>query len=211
MRHARLLSVCATMALASLAACHDDDDDDKVIALGAYDANVDFSAYKTYDVIEPDDVPSGETVPMAYLESNRIAVIQSIVHEMAQRGYVLDEDDPDLLISPMVRLQNVEVTVAKPYWYDYYYGYYWDYAYPWYDVDVVELRAGTLIIDAVDVRDPDDDSDDRLVFRGYVTAVLPDQPTDVSARIRGVVADIFDYWPDVTNTEEDDDDDQKDG
>ena len=197
MRHDHLYRVCAILALGSITACPSEDDQDKVVAAGAYDADVDFSAYKTYDVVEPDDIPAGEKVPMAYLEANRVAVLQSIVHEMEQRGYVLDEKDPDLKISPFVRMQNVEVTVAKPYWYDYYYGYYWGYSYPWYDYDVVDFKAGTLVIDAVDVGDPNNEMDDLLVFRGYATAMLPPKPTDVSDRIPGVVAEIFDFWPDV--------------
>jgi hypothetical protein len=163
---------------------------------GVYDMTADFSAYQTFDVVEPDDVPADEPAPQSYLESNRIAVTQAIINQMEGRGYVRDEAAPDLLISPMVRLQEVEVVVEQA-WYDYYYGWYWGYGYPWYDSDVITLEAGTLIIDAVDVGERENVEDDRLVFRGYATAILPTQPSDVSNEIHQAVADIFDFWPSV--------------
>jgi hypothetical protein len=193
----RVWTTCACTTILGLAACaHDEGSSLRVF--GTHDKSVDFSEYQTYDVVEPDDVPEGEIAPRAYLEANRVAVIHSIIGEMEARGYVRERSDPDLLVSPLVRLENVEnVVVESPYWYDYYYGWYWDYGYPWYAVDVIQLEAGTLIIDAVDVGDPADVEDDQLVFRGYATAILPRSPTDVSDRIPGVVAEIFDFWPDV--------------
>lgn len=191
--------VGAAVAFGVLAGCPADDDDDSEIDVsGTYDESVDFSAYKTYAIVQADDDPKDErTPPAAYLESNRIAVIQSIMHEMAARGYILDTSNPDLRISPFVRLRDIDVTVAQPYWYDYYYGYYWGYGYPWYTWDVVHLEEGTLIIDAVDVGIPDDPEDDKLVFRGHATGILPPQPTDISNQIPGIVAKIFRFWPPV--------------
>jgi len=183
------------LALTLFVACKDDEQPPESAAIGGvYDMTVDFRAYQTFDVVEPDKVPADEPAPKAYLESNRIAVIQSIVREMEERGYVRDQADPDLLITPMVRLQEVEVVVQEV-WYDYYYGWYWGYGYPWYDQDVIVLEAGTLLIDAVDVGEWDNAEDDQLVFRGYATALLPNQPVDVSDRIPEVVSDIFDLWP----------------
>jgi hypothetical protein len=179
-----------------LAACTEEEQalPEAPLVYGVYDMTADFSSYQTFDVVEPGDVPADEPEPKAYLESNRIAVIQSIVAEMEARGYVRDEADPDLLISPFVRLQDVEVVVEEA-WYDYYYGWYWGYGYPWYDQDVVTLQAGTLIIDAIDAGERENVGDDTLVFRGHATAILPTQPTDVSHEIADAVSEIFEFWP----------------
>lgn len=201
MRHAFRLFISpgATLALGLLAACTEEEEQlppEQPLVAGVYDMTADFSSYQTFDVVEPDDVPDAEPAPQAYLESNRIAVVQAIVSQMEGRGYVRDESDPDLVISPMVRLQEVEVLVEEA-WYDYYYGWYWGYGYPWYDQDIVTLEAGTLIIDAVDVGERENVEDDKLVFRGYATAILPPQPTDVSHQIQEAVAEIFEFWPSV--------------
>jgi hypothetical protein len=188
---------CAAIALTLFAACTEEEEEklpELPLIYGVHDMTADFSSYRTFDVVEPGDVPADETEPKAYLESNRIAVIQSIVAEMEQRGYTRDQTDPDLLISPFVRLQETEVLIEEA-WYDYYYGYYWGYGYPWYDQDVVTLEAGTLIIDAVDVGERENAADDKLVFRGYAAAILPTQPVDVSHEIAEAVSEIFDFWP----------------
>jgi hypothetical protein len=187
----------APLVVTLLAACTEDKDEELPelpVVAGLHDMTVDFSSYKTFDVVEPGEVPADEPAPKAYLESNRIAVVQAIIAEMEERGYVRDQNDPDLLVSPLVRLQEVEVVVTEA-WYDYYYGYYWGYGYPWYDQDVVQLEAGTLIIDAVDVGERENVDDDKLVFRGYATAIMPPQPTDVSHELTEVISEIFDFWP----------------
>jgi hypothetical protein len=198
MRHHPLPRVLAILALCLLPACSKEDENLLVVP-GVHDKSADFSSYRTYDLVESDDMPEGRKLPRAYLESNRLAVEQSIIREMESRGYVRDSSNPDLLVSPLVRFENVEVTVVQPYWSDYYYGSYWGYGYPWYDmdVDVVRLASGTLVIDVVDVVDPNDEQDDKLVFRGYATAVLPARPTDVSARIPAIITKIFSSWPTV--------------
>jgi hypothetical protein len=199
LHRASSLSICSGAALALtllLSACTEEEEQfpDAPIINAIYDMTADFSTYQTFNVVDPGDVPADEPAPEAYLESNRRAVVESIVSEMEARGYVRDQADPDLVITPFVRLQDVEVTVQQA-WYDYYYGWYWGYGYPWYDEDVVTLAAGTLIIDAVDVGERENVEDDKLVFRGYATAILPGQPTDVSDEISAAIAEIFDHWP----------------
>lgn len=190
----------ATLALTMLVACKPAEEQlpEGAVIVAVHDMTADFASYRTYDVVEPNDIPAAETAPRSYLESNRIAVIQSIIREMEARGYVRDQADPDLLLSPLIRLDQAEVLVEQAYWDAYYYGWYWGYAYPWYDQDVVVLGAGTLIIDAVDVGERENVEDDVLVFRGYAEAILPTQPTDVSEQISDAVAQIFNYWPSVT-------------
>lgn len=196
MRHESPLRFRAIVALTLLAGCPKNEDN-SLYVFGAYDETADFSSFQTYDVVQPDDVPDDQKAPKAYVAANRKAVIESIMDEMEDRGYVRDPSDPDLLVSPLVRHQDVEVTVVTPYyWYDYYYGAYWGYAYTWYDIDIVKLDAGTLIIDAVAVGDPEETDDDKLVFRGYATAILPEEPADISAKLPEVVARIFNFWPD---------------
>lgn len=182
---------------AALAACTEEAErhPDLPAVAGVYDMTVDFSAYETFDIVEPDQLPDGGSPPISLIEANRIAVLNSIAEELEARGYVRDQVSPDLEITTFVRYHDVEVVAESTYWYDYYYGWYWGYGYPWYDVDLIELEAGTLVIDAVDVGRLAEESDDMLVFRGTATGLLPDQPVDFSAQIPGVIADIFDFWP----------------
>ncbi len=193
-------SLCTcVLATAALVACADDDGDiaDLPIISGIYDRTVDFDDYQTFDIVEPDEIPAEQTLPRDLLEADRIALAQAIIEEMEGLGYVRDREDPDLEVTSFIRYRDAEIVTEAATWNRYYYGWYWGYAYPWYDRDVVELEAGTLIIDAVDVGEPDDDGDDVLVFRGSAVGLLPQQPTGTATRIPRVVEEIFEHWPDA--------------
>ncbi|MFO7566445.1 MAG: DUF4136 domain-containing protein [Enhygromyxa sp.] len=199
--------LCASLAFTLIAACKEDDQQElpEEAVIGAvHDMSADFSSYQSFDVVGTAEIPAERAAaPMAYLDANRDAVTQSIIREMENRGYVRDQTDPDLRISPLIRLEEIveaEGEAVEPHWYDYYYGWYWGYADPWYDEDVTGYGAGTLIIDAVDVGGRESVEDDKLVFRGYATEILPSEPSDVSERISEAVAEIFEHWPSVTRS-----------
>jgi inorganic pyrophosphatase/exopolyphosphatase len=59
----------------------------------------------------------------------------------------------------------------------------------------VEFEVGTIIIDAVDMKDPVDTEDDRLVFRGAASGVMYDDAEDATDRIEDAVHRIFTQWP----------------
>lgn len=187
---------------ATISACSDEPSPPLVFPVlidGVYDLSADFSAYQTYDLVEPEDL-GHEGRPQGYIESNRVAVIQSILDELSQRGLVLDQSNPDLRISPFVRLTEAD-SVDELWWWEHYWGWYWGYSAPWYSRDITEFEAGTLVIDAVDLGDPADPEDDRLVFRATATGLIPTEPQDVSDQIPGYVEDMFAYWPDPEDSQ----------
>jgi hypothetical protein len=76
-----------------------------------------------------------------------------------------------------------------------YYGWYWGYYESWYDSEQVTFDMGTVVIDAVDVKDQTDPDDDRLVFRGIASGLLYEGSDDATDRIENAVHYIFHEWP----------------
>jgi hypothetical protein len=193
----RQYTILAILALSSITGCADDEEEIPGLpyVTGVYDRTADFSEYETFDIVEPEEVANDQTMPAALIEANRIAITNAIVDELEDRGYVRDEDSPHLKVTTFVRYREYEVVTERAYWQDYYYGWYWGYGYPWYNRNIVEYEAGTLIIDAVEVGEPEDETDDMLVFRGVAGAMLPERPVDLTDDIPVIVDEIFDYWP----------------
>ena len=199
MRHGfqRFACVSGTLALMLFTACDPGDEEqsvDESRSYGLYDKNAGWTAYHTFDVVQPAHIIGNEHPPKGYIESNRMTMVKSIIAEMEDRGYVHDKVHPDLMISPFVRLDDIDFAGPRP-WHDYYYGWYWGYHYPWDSGHIITLEAGTLIIDAVDLGERDGVEDDQLVFRGYATAILPPRPVDASDVIERAVTEIFEFWP----------------
>jgi hypothetical protein len=207
--------------------CRDAVVDGSPLIDAVYDETADFSSFSTFNFVDvdsragrheeedgddPDHDPSRTTEPpRSLLEVNRIAIQQAIIAEFEERGYVRDTESPDLELTFFVRLQDFEVITHRRYWPNYYWGSYWGYSYPWYRREMIEVEAGTLIVDAVAVDpsrvdptrddpnrdDPSDTSNDRLVFRGIATGLLPSQPTDISGQVPNVIGEMFEDWPDA--------------
>jgi hypothetical protein len=98
------------------------------------------------------------------------------------------------LVGAYILINRVEGT-ATGYWYDMYYGWYWGYYESWYDSEQVTFDMGTVVIDAVDVKDQTDPDDDRLVFRGIASGLLYEGSDDATDRIENAVHYIFHEWP----------------
>ncbi len=131
----------------------------------------DLSAYKTFAFLPNADIEtkSGD------MESDKVnqAVVAALNEEMRKDGYVLDRDNPDLLVLLSVKTDRETTTTTDPiYASDYaYYGaysrrpgvgvspYYNDYYYNdymaydnvvGYDTDTYTYKEGTLVVDIVD-------------------------------------------------------------
>jgi hypothetical protein len=163
-----------------------------VVIDGVYDQTVDFSTYQTYNLVEIHE--GAEAPPRGYTQANRRAVRTTIHEELHARGLTYDPEDPDLVIAPFIRLTAVEVHEEK-WWWSGYWGWYWGYASPWHDENLHAFDAGSLVIDAVDIGDPDDEDDDVLVFRATATALFPNRPVNWADRIADAVVQMFEYWP----------------
>lgn len=184
----------AVFAFCMLTGCEEEDDnmpDDVVLAVS--DNTMDFSTYKTFTVMEA-SVDDGQTLPEDLPAGNVVTLNNAIAAELKAIGLKQVTEDADLLVGALIRTSEVDAVVTG-YWYDYYYGWYWGYYDVWYDAELVTFDVGTLIIDAVDVKDPEEAEDDRLVFRGAYSGVMYDDAEDASDRINAAVEKIFKQWP----------------
>lgn len=69
--------------------------------IGEYDHDVDFSAYKTFGLLNWDPVNDKEVSPQT-----KKYILMSIKGEMEERGYVYQENDADLQISIFILVQE---------------------------------------------------------------------------------------------------------
>ena len=157
------------------------------------DATADFRAYKTFAIAEPP--PDLESPPADIPAGDRLVLNNSIVEELKDLGLTQTAaDGADLLVASFARIEVVQAEVTG-YWYDYYYGWYWGYYDQWYDEEIEYFPVGTLVIDAIDVRNKADEKDDRLVFRGSYMGLFNENASDRTDRIQEAVHVIFKEWP----------------
>ena len=197
----RLLILAAMPALMLGGCVYEEEGDnlpDDVTAISDVTAN--FGVYKTFAIAEappnpenpPDDIPAGD----------RAILNQSIIDELKALGLnQTAEEGADLLVASFIRTEFVRAEVTG-YWYDYYYGWYWGYYEQWYDEEIQYFKAGTLVIDAIDVRDRANQEDDRLVFRGAYMGLVNESASDNTDRIEEAVQLIFSEWPSESEEEE---------
>jgi hypothetical protein len=160
--------------------------------------DVDFSAFQTFDVVDPtteqdpEDMPDGgDGAPEDFLRL-KDELLMSIVKEMEALGLTRDTSSPDLMVSPFMRADEKTGDVQ---FYSYFYGYHWGYEYTW--TVNVEYAYGTLIIDVVDLGADDDLDDDVLVFRGIAEGVLGRDTDVVLLQTRNAMDAIFAGWPEA--------------
>jgi hypothetical protein len=157
-----------------------------------YDRNVDFSRYRTYNIMPG----AGRRPDGQYDTLIGERVTRAIHREMEARGYQRSPE-PDLLVNFSVTVQSVtkvsQVPRAQPYPYAYGYrsGRYatWS-TYTTYDTWVREYEEGTLLIDIVDRERQ------QLVWeaagRGRVTK---EKLEDIEGTVNRAVAELFKRYP----------------
>jgi hypothetical protein len=148
-----------------------------------YDRDADFSQYRTYfwsDEFQMQNGREEEKEPLFYNTLVKKRLKQAIRKEMEGRGYVLSNEDPDLLVNAQVVVQERNATQtysAYPY-YSYYYG-------PYYNRDVTSDKQGDIVIDLID------QDQHQLVWQGYAKGVLDTNTKDRQEEIRKAVSLIF--------------------
>jgi hypothetical protein len=95
---------------------------------------VDFNQFKTYAVLPVIDSASNSLFHNAILEQN---LIMSIDREMKTRGYILDNENPDILVNLHLKLQDRQQTVVTRYPLTSTYNYYT----PLTDPDAIDPRT----------------------------------------------------------------------
>lgn len=162
-------------------------------------ADAEFGTYETYAML-----PSGEEMGdnMVYTEK----IINEVDQEMRARGYVLDPDDPDLLVNVKTMYEEEEELVATGYYpatYDYYTpGFYTPttlapYYYTGYTgiprvtgtgIREVEYTEGTFVVDIIEAN-----GTNEIIWRGW--SDTPVDPAELDENIREYVDNIFDEYP----------------
>lgn len=139
-----------------------------------YDTEADFSSYHSFAwMAPPEDVSR-----VNQLVENRIKT--AVVQEMEQRGFVLDEESPDIYITYMASVrEKVDVSTTS-------YGYWRGSAIG--DVDVYRYNEGTLVLDVIDR------ARNQLAWRGSGTGVIGSDAGS-QEKITKAVHSILKYYP----------------
>lgn len=145
-----------------------------------WDDNADFAAYKTFAWMSP---PSGQT-QVSSLIMNRIQ--DAVIMEMKAKGYVEDEQNPDVYVSSIVMLEEKVNVSSTSYGYGYGYGYWGGYGA--HSVDVYHYHEGTLLLDVIDAKA------NQLVWRGSGSKVV-DQGSGTPEKTRAAIQKILSRYP----------------
>jgi hypothetical protein len=158
-----------------------------------YNEETNFADFKTYGLLRPGDMTEG--YPMS-LDIDKMQILENaIIKEMEDRGYTWAEK-PDLQVSYYVKVDDVTryssmnyTTGGGSYLGPGYWGFYPGYDYGWTTVDIqaVDHKVGSLIIDVADVKNH------KLVWYATGTKALEDD-TGEPEYIQNIIHDIFKYY-----------------
>lgn len=144
-----------------------------------WDRDAAFGNYHTYAWLQRNQKSSYDT-----LIDKR--VLSAVDAELRERGLTLNAENPDILLTYHIGLQDkINVT-------DYGYRYSYDY-WGWGNrsIDVYQYTEGTLVLDIVDA------ATKELVWRGSATKTVDESasPEKVDATIQSAVAGILSKFP----------------
>lgn len=147
-----------------------------------YDREANFDHYTTFywsDDFQMQNGENGQEEPLFYNTLVKKRLKQAIQSEMEGKGYVLSSEDPDLLISSQVVVQEKDAYQNN---YPFYYGYY---PFGYNNVPARNYKVGDIVIDLIDK------DQHQLVWQGYATGVLDTQTKNRDEEIRDAVTLIF--------------------
>lgn len=157
-----------------------------------YDHNANFAAYKTFAFADPLGTDRG-----GYTTIVTSRLKESVNNQMTQRGYVYQEQNPDLLVNFFIKIQNEAQYVAPPpvVWGPYGFDGGWYQPWPGYGgygfaPTVVQYTNGIIKIDLIDARKK------QLVWEGVSKSEINDFKNDTSANKLSLdVSQIFAFYP----------------
>jgi Domain of unknown function (DUF4136) len=159
-----------------------------------YDHAADLASYRTYGF--PNEVGTDRA---GYSTLVTLYFKDAVRREMEKRGYVYEEEDPDLLVNFFSNVR--EVTDVRPSprfaygYYGYRYGLYG--AWPLYDedVDTVRYKVGTVNLDIVDGERM------QLIWEGVAEGrITRDDMKNPRASIDAAVAELFQRYSGVASS-----------
>lgn len=154
-----------------------------------YDREADFSDYNTYfwtDEFQMRYNGAQDVDPLFYNTLVKKRLKQAIQKEMEGRGYVLSSEDPDILVSAQVIVQ--EDNRGQRYAPHPYYGFY-SFGPPYYAGDTGTEREGNVVIELIDP------NEHQLVWQGYARGVLDEGTEDKREELRKAVSLVFGEFP----------------
>ena len=149
-----------------------------------YDREADFSEYQTFywsDDFRSQNSDAQANEPLFYNTLVKKRLKQAIQRELEGKGYTLSADDPDLLVSSQVM---VEERSSNRNAYPYYPGFYYYYG-AFNNVPTGSEKEGDVVIDLID-RDQK-----QLVWQGYASGVLETDTDDRQQEIKDAVTLIL--------------------
>jgi hypothetical protein len=153
-------------------------EDESRIYITNYDSTANFSAYKTFSIVDSVSVIDNNRLEGKAVSSYDLAIISAIKARLQQQGYtqVNKDQGPDLGIN-VSRIYNTYTGVVSypDYWgsyYGYYDPYYWGYGgygynFPTY-YGTYQVSEGALSVDALDLKDASADKQIKGVWIGLV-------------------------------------------
>ncbi len=131
-------------------------------------------------------VGRGTNDPMVSNSIMNLALRQTVEQAFIDRGYVLDERNPDFAVAFYASaLEKLDVTQ-------------WNYGYPYYPrwrmpippaEHITTYKEGSVVIDIVHP------GSNELMWRGHGTAEISDHPDEMSTRLRQVAVAVIGKFP----------------
>jgi len=150
--------------------------------------SIELSQYSTFGFFQQLDTDARyETLISQYLK-------KATINEMTQRGFILDNEKPDLLINFHTNVENKQYvhqipTAERGGYYSYRGRVYYD-AWTGYDTYVENYTEGTLNIDIVDRKQ------NKMVWEGIAVGHLTEKKQqNMASTLQKTVSDIFAVFP----------------
>jgi len=155
------------------------------------DSQADFSQYRSFAFASP---LGTDKAGYTTILTERLKAATRM--QMEQRGYVYNDQSPDLLVNFLTQVSTQSEYVPPPPmpWGANYYGYRMGFYGPWagyqFPPQVIQYTQGVLNIDLIDAKKK------QMVWEGIATTVINDiEQASNEAFIGPLVADIFKRYP----------------
>jgi hypothetical protein len=145
------------------------------------------SSYESFDWAPTPETSLENEAPLLHAQ-----IVTEIEAHLAEAGLVKADLLPDLLVTYHTGIAGLVRLDASSYGYDYGPGWVWDPS--WgdaagdYSQKVRTYPQGSLIIDIWDL------AAERVVWRGTVVGLVPENPEDAAAQIEAALRAIVDRW-----------------
>ena len=152
-----------------------------------FDRDADFGSYASFDWAPTPETSLEDRAPLIHSQ-----IKNGVEYHLTQAGLVQGDLSPDLLVTYHCGVAGLVRLDAASYGYDYGPGWAWDPA--WgeaagdYSQKVRTYPQGTLIIDIWDL------AGERVVWRGTVVGLVPEQPEVAAEQIQIALQAIVERW-----------------